>query len=381
MNNFDLPPDSQALPPQEPGVYENLDSEQTPVIEVNDNGHKLLMSHLKITDEQLLNSTDIIQPDALVTIFPGGSEELTIPFTRYLQSLGFSNYEAYQKYCSLHPEESQDDIFRQAQREFVERRLKRNSEIVQHRKSKPENVKSLENAERSTKEDAVIWRKMINNLGLPEISAVSATDVNDNIDGIDEYLKLDLSELGLGAENQVRYIGIQRSFLNKEEDVKKKHINYLPESPDIGVVFRVFSRDQSGDYDIFDKVLEGRAKKIATEASATNQSVIEYIETQAAKKGIGVKKYMDERLERIPIEKFLTGGELQEIRWVEDVLTKTLYQLETYRREVQGWDADCLSKDIEGLKKTLIILADLKLTVEIQTKEKRRLLTNESAPR
>ena len=287
----------------------------------------------------------------------------------------------YQQYCAKHPHESQDVIFRQAQREAVEARSKLADEIVERRKRKEENKKSLESAERSTREHAVIWRKMINNLGLAEISAVSGSTVNDNIDGIDEYLRLDLAALGLGEEGDVHYIGVQRSFLDKQEEINRKHIAYLPEAPEVGAVFRVFLRDQNGDYDMFDDVMDGRTQKIRTEAEAAHQELGTYIEAQAKKKGISVKMYMDERLERIPIEKFLPQGELQEISWVKDIVQKTLYQLETYRREVQGWDADCLTTDIEGLKKMLTVLEDLKITSELQEKRKRRLLTNESAPR
>jgi hypothetical protein len=366
MNNFELPLNNEPSTPAEPRGFDESQSARTPIIEINHRGQKVIAPHLEITDTRLRTSTAMIAPDELVIVNPHGEEERSIPFMVYLQCMGFASYADYEDYCFDHQGETQENIFRSAQREAIEWRLHRADELEREREARAD--RSREQQQISKYEHSLIWCKMINNLGLSELSAVPGSEVDDSLCGIDEYLKIDLSELEPGND-EVRYIGIQRSFNDKLTQVQLDPIRHLPEMPTIGAIYRVFIRDRAEDYKVHDAVIEARAKKLREEAGAQGQDVNEYIAQQAKKKNIDVKTYMLQRLERVPIQNFLPHGELQEIAWVKEVIEKTLYQLETYRVSAQGWDYDCLLKDITALKKILLVLEDFKITVELQQKK------------
>ena len=356
MNTFETT-DNQPITPS------GEEEAQQSTVEVNDRGHILSVPHPEIADEALLASDNPIPERTLVTINFSPEIGKKLPFKDYLTIIGLSDYKEYEQFCQLHPDLDQDAILRTIQQETIERRLAEARELDQ--KDRSSNDRAHEIQKVTTKEHAVIWRKVINDLGLPGITAGAATQVNDFLDGIDEFIDLDLAELGVGDEGEVYTVGVQRSFDRKYDEVRKDPVRYLPELADRGPIFRVFVQDHHRSYNMYTDLAEKRDTIIREEAEKAHKGITEYIDEKAEQLGLSSREYLVQRLEKLSLYKFLPSGMMDELLWAEDIVTQTMYQLQTYLNSARDWHKENLKKGIAALKEILEMIKEEKIATEL----------------
>ncbi len=190
----------------------------------------------------------------------------------------------------------------------------------------------------TTKEHGVVWKKIINDLKIPGLTAVSARVVEDEFDGIDEFLRLDVEALkSRGARSsEPVYVGIQRSFNNKLQEVRDSHDRGIAEKSDLGLIFRVFIREELHQYEgVFKKLQEAADKGLRNIKVADAEEVRTGEMTEA--------EYRRAYLESIPIVNFI-GDEKRQAQRVKEILDVTKNELEFYLSIEQ---LDCVKEKLK----------------------------------
>lgn len=239
-------------------------------------------------------------------------------FYECLLSIGIDSMDFYHGRTEFAKETNFHDLL---QRLHIEKLRQREVDSkIKHKEFTDQFTLSGEQQRRTTKEHGVVWQKIINDLNIPGLRAVEARAVEDYFEGIDEFLVLDMEALksrGARSGELVR-IGVQRSFSNKQQQVRDSHNRGIAERPDLGVMFRVFIREEVHQYEgVFEKL------------QATVGKSLENVTAEAEKAGMTEAEYRQAILEKVSIQRFI-GSPKVHLRRVYEILKVTKNELELY---------------------------------------------------
>lgn len=242
-----------------------------------------------------------------------------LTFGEYLKRIGVV-YEYYFKMTKSNPGIDQNEILRNLHQEAIENRIK--VAIRKHGEYARESATRDNQQQETSKDHSLVFLKTVNDLGIDGLGAEGVPEQFDYLDGIDEMLIIDHESLQSSGEKNGHpiYIGIQRSFDDTKGEVTTDHLRFIPEKPEIGVLFRVFIKEELSDYidektgeSIWQKLLNIRTAK----ARASGVDPSEYSKVQ---RNQGLSS----------VDKVLSGGVKEQIRRVKNILQNVKDQLRAY---------------------------------------------------
>lgn len=276
------------------------------------NEHQVVHPEIVSVVDHLLKEVDEVEIGSL-------GQVKSLVFSDYLKRLGVP-YAEYYKAVKSDPDKDQNEILRDLHQEAINKRIR-----VARRKHAEYTAESAtrDNLQQETAKDhSQIFLKTINDLGIDGLGAEIASEQVDYLDGIDEMLTLDPVSLQSGGEKNgpVIRFGIQRSFKDKGKEVIGDPLRFIPEMPEIGVLFRVFIKENFSDYidektgeSIWQKLLNIRNAK----ARASGMDPNEFSKIQ---RNQGLSS----------VDKVLPGGVKEQIRRVKNILQNIHHQLQAY---------------------------------------------------
>lgn len=250
----------------------------------------------------------------------GKSGVFTINFGEYLARLGISHARYFQA-MKTRPMDSPIQILRDLHQEVIAERS--TAALRQHKKYTSERADRDNLQQETAKDQGPFFRQTINDLGIDGLEVREAPFRVDYLDGIDEIIQLDHKALETNGEevaSQPVKIGLQRSFSDKEEEIRRDRIRFIPEDPEAGLIFRVFILEKLEDYtdlagetSLYQKLLDLRAKK-------------------AREQGLDPTTYArGKKNEGLPtVDKVLSGGINEQVARTLRVLSEIKKQLGSY---------------------------------------------------
>ncbi|MFH0873844.1 MAG: hypothetical protein V1846_03335 [Candidatus Komeilibacteria bacterium] len=280
-------------------------------------GEDIKIEHPEIIS--VIPSGTVLKAETLIQVSYAPRRLETMNFATYLRNLG-SHYIEYERLTAQEPDMSFGEMMVKLHKIGIKERHEAYRRL--ERKFGKEGSKAEQNQAVSRHEHSLLVCKAINDLGIPGIQAEQAPK-EDYLDEIDEYLILDPIAMETnGTESGTPiYIGIQRSFENKLDEVRRNPVKYIAEKAGQGAIFRFFLPDEDENYqDIYEKLVNRRDALLEKEAKQQGMTIVEYIEQSARRKGLSEKKFMQSKLQSIPITKYLPHGEQQQIAWAKQIL-------------------------------------------------------------
>ena len=260
----------------------------------------------------ILKELDLVEVSGL-----GDVEEMS--FGEYLRRIGV-NYDYYYKSSKTDPEIDQNKILKNLHQESIDKRTA--AAIRKHREFTKESANHDNLQQETARDHSRLFNKTINDLGIDGLESQPAPAQVDYLDGVDEILVLDHEALESGGERsgQKFHVGIQRSFSDKKGEVTRDPIRFIPEKPEIGVLFRVFIKEDLDEY--------------VDEKTGTSiwQKLLDVRSAKARAAGMDPKQFAKlKRNEGMPtIDKVLPGGVRDQVAKVKSVLRAVSSQLEAY---------------------------------------------------
>jgi hypothetical protein len=273
----------------------------------------------RVIHPEIASSTDgIMHETGTVEISSMGQIKI-LTFGDYLGRIGVS-YADYYRLTKSEPNKDKNEVLRTLHQEAINKRTR--VAIRKHQEYARE-IANRDNLQQTTaKEHSPVFLKTINDLGIDGLGAELVPEQLDYLDGIDEMLTLDPESLQSGGEKSGSVIrfGIQRSFKDKKKEVMSDPIRFIPEKPEIGVLFRIFIKENLSDYidektgeSIWQKLLDIRTAK----ARASGVDPNEFSRVQ---RNQGLSS----------VDKVLSGGVREQIRRVKNILQNVQEQLQAY---------------------------------------------------
>lgn len=276
------------------------------------NKHRVVHPEIISSIDRIFRETDRVEVSSL------GQVKL-LTFAEYLQRLGVSYYD-YNRVAKSGPDKDQNEILRRLHQEAIDKRTR--VAIRKHQEYTRESATRDNLQQETAKDHSQVFLKTVNDLGIDGLEAEFAPEQLDYLDGIDELLTLDQESLQSSGEKsgQVIHFGIQRSFKDKRKDVAGDPLRFIPEKPELGVLFRVFIKEELSDYidektgeSIWQKLLDIRSAK----ARASGADPSEFSKSQ---RNQGLSS----------VDKVLSGGVKEQIRRVKNILQNINDQLQAY---------------------------------------------------
>lgn len=280
--------------------------------DVHRNKHRVVHPEIISTIDRIFRETDRVEISSL-----GQIKLLT--FGEYLQRLGVS-YADYYRVVKGGPDKDQNEILRRLHQEAIDKRTR--AAIRKHQEYTKESATRDNLQQETAKDHSQVFLKTVNDLGIDGLEAELAPEQFDYLDGIDEILTLDPESLQSAGEKsgQGIHFGIQRSFNDKTKEVTSDPLRFIPEKPELGVLFRVFIKEELSDYidektgeSIWQKLLNIRSVK----ARASGLDPSEFAKSQ---RNQGLSS----------VDKVLSGGVKEQIRRVKNILQNIKDQLQVY---------------------------------------------------
>ncbi len=274
--------------------------------------HRVVHPEIVSSIDNIIKESDMVEISSL-------SQVKHLVFGDYLKRIGVS-YGEYYKAVKIAPDKDQNEILATLHQEAIDRRTK--AAIRKHQEYTRESANRDNLQQETAKDHSYIFLKTINDLGVDGLGAELVPEQLDYLDGIDEMLTLDHESLISDGEKRggTIHFGIQRSFKDKGKEVAGDPIRFIPEKPEIGVLFRIFIKENLSDYidektgdSIWQKLLDIRTAK----ARASGVDPQEFAKTQR-NQGLA------------SVDKALPGGIKEQIRRVKNVLQSAKDQLQAY---------------------------------------------------
>lgn len=274
--------------------------------------HKVVHPDIISPIDGILHETDSVEISSLGQI-------KTLVFADYLRRIGVS-YADYYRVLKSEAGKDQNEILRSLHQEAINKRTR--AAIRKHQEYTRESANRDNLQQETAKDHSQVFLKTVNDLGIDGLGAELVPEQLDYLDGIDEMLTLDPESLQSGGEKSGSVIrfGIQRSFKDKTREVTSDPIRFIPEKPEIGVLFRVFIKENLSDYidektgeSIWQKLLDIRTAK----ARASGVDPQEFSKVQ---RNQGLSS----------VDKVLSGGVKEQIRRVKNILQNVHDQLQAY---------------------------------------------------
>ncbi len=279
---------------------------------INKIRHNVVHPYIESPIDGVLKEGDSVEISGL-------GQTKSLLFGDYLRRMGVA-YADYYRVSKGDPAKDQNEILRDLHQEAINKRTR--AAIRKHQEYTRESA-TRDNLQQETADDhSRVFLKTINDLGIDGLGAEPVPEQLDYLDGIDEILTLDPESLQSGGEKSGSVIrfGIQRSFKDKKREVISDPIRFVPEMPEIGVLFRVFIKENLSDYidektgeSIWQKLLDIRTAK----ARASGIDPQEFAKIQ---RNQGLSS----------VDKVLSGGVKEQIRRVVNILQNVQDQLRAY---------------------------------------------------
>ncbi len=280
--------------------------------DIHRNKHGVIHPEIISAIDKIFRETDRVEISSLGQI-------KVLSFGEYLQRLGVS-YADYYRVSKSGPDKDQNEILRALHQEAINKRIR--VALRKHQEYTKESA-TYDNLQQETAKDhSRVFLKTINDLGIDGLSAELAPEQFDYLDGIDEIVTLDPESLQSSGEKNgpVIRFGIQRSFKDKKREVMSDPIRFIPEQPEIGVLFRIFIKENLSDY-IDEKTGESIWQKLLNIRSAkARASGVDPNEFSKVQRNQGLSS----------VDKVLSGGVKEQIRRVKNILQNVQDQLRTY---------------------------------------------------
>lgn len=279
---------------------------------INKIRHNVVHPYIESPIEGILKEGDSVEISGL-------GQTKSLLFGDYLRRMGVA-YADYYRVSKSDPTKDQNEILRDLHQEAINKRTR--AAIRKHQEYTRESATRDNLQQETAKDHSQVFLKTINDLGIDGLEAEFAPEQVDYLDGIDEIVRLKPVSLQSGGEKngEVMLFGIQRSFKDKSKEVMADPIRFLPEQPEIGVLFRVFIKENLSDYidektgeSIWQKLLNIRIAK----ARASGMDPNEFSKVQ---RNQGLSS----------VDKVLPGGVKEQIKRVKNILQNIQDQLQAY---------------------------------------------------
>lgn len=279
---------------------------------VNNIRHNVVHPYIESPIDSILKEGDSVEIGGL-------GQTKSLLFGDYLKRIGVA-YADYYRMSKSNPSKDQNEVLRDLHQEAINKRTR--VALRKHQQYTSESAIRDNLQQETAKDHSQVFLKTINDLGIDGLEAELVPEQVDYLDGMDEMLTVDPESLQSGGEKSgsVIYFGIQRSFRDKSKEVAEDPIRFIPEKPEIGVVFRVFIKENLSDYidektgeSIWQKLLDIRNAK----ARASGVDPNEFAKTH---RNQGLSS----------VDKVLSGGVKEQIRRVKNILQNVQDQLRVY---------------------------------------------------
>ena len=278
-----------------------------------------------------ISAHEKLLPNAKVQVAYGPHYIESTSIDDYLRHIG-SEYRFYEGACERMRQWDNKYLFLELHKKAIVHRFHSLKERYDGERTRADQNQAV-----SAREHSVVWDKYFNDLGIHGFRS-ETTQMEDYLDGIDQYFVLDHKAMLSDGEEESDsiYIGVQRSFEDKNLEVTKSPLRYIPEHLDLGPIYRVYWHDRDADYaNVYDRLTTQRDKKLRAEAETSKMSYLDYLEKESKRRGISQKEFFKRR--HLPaIERVIPGGRAQQYKFVFEVLTETYNQLRHYYEQEQN---------------------------------------------